>query len=436
MCCVSLSQKIGLLLCLALCWCANCRAAESVARSYDAPWSNRDFQRAEKAYFERDFANAELFYNKAMPAAQKLGKNDLHLARILDRLADCCLQQEKYIQAEPLYKRALQDKQLVLPADDPKIVDSLFGLAYLYGAHLHEYDKAEHFYRRALSISENHESNSATTIDIVQHMASFYEGYKKYDQADPLYQRCIAFYQKNTQEHPGSLAIAQRNYARMLHDAHRDAKATAVEAAAKKNPDQPHMPPVRQLPEMQPGWQLYLQHKFAEAEASYERDIANVKNRSTDDFRSILRLAATVYEADGKLDKAEKLLKQHLQIDKQMVGNTRASLANSLLAEIYAKQGRFAEAEPLYHASLQETQHLFGPHSQMTASELQAMAKFYTQWRRYDQAELLYKRALSYYQNSMQLRSENARSLIADYAKLLRMQHRSAEADKLDKIRQ
>ena len=72
-------------------------------------------------------------------------------------------------------------------------------------------------------------------------------------------------------------------------------------------------------------------------------------------------------------------------------------MATSLnnLAGLYQAEGRYAEAEPLYHRSLAILENALGPEHPNVAASLNNLALLYKAQDRYDEAEPLYRRALA-----------------------------------------
>ena len=71
----------------------------------------------------------------------------------------------------------------------------------------------------------------------------------------------------------------------------------------------------------------------------------------------------------------------------------RRSLNN--LAALYDKQGRYADAEPLYKRSLAIQEKALGPDHPDVATSLNNLAVLYQEQGRYADAEPLYKRSLA-----------------------------------------
>jgi len=72
-------------------------------------------------------------------------------------------------------------------------------------------------------------------------------------------------------------------------------------------------------------------------------------------------------------------------------------VANSLnnLAQLYGKQGRYAEAEPIYQRALAIREKALGREHPDVAHSLNRLAKLYQAQGEYAKAEPLYQRALA-----------------------------------------
>ena len=77
----------------------------------------------------------------------------MELATLLTKAADYLLQRAEYVQAEPLYRRALQIDERLLGYENPRLAFPLNGLADLYREQC-RFVEAEPLYRRALSLWE------------------------------------------------------------------------------------------------------------------------------------------------------------------------------------------------------------------------------------------------------------------------------------------
>ena len=76
-----------------------------------------------------------------------------------------------------------------------------------------------------------------------------------------------------------------------------------------------------------------------------------------------------------------------------IIPTSRQSLSN--LASLHARQGRYADAEPLYRRSLAINEKALGPDHPGVAISLNNLAELYRNQGRYVDAEPLHKRSLA-----------------------------------------
>jgi tetratricopeptide (TPR) repeat protein len=100
------------------------------------------------------YVEAEPLYRRAIEIDEKvLGKDHRSVAIRYDNLAVLLWEQGRYDQAEPLYRRAIEIDEKVLGKDHPDVARTYNNLALLLVAQ-GKYDRAEPLYRRAIEIDE------------------------------------------------------------------------------------------------------------------------------------------------------------------------------------------------------------------------------------------------------------------------------------------
>ena len=110
---------------------------------------------------------------------------------------------------------------------------------------------------------------------------------------------------------------------------------------------------------------------------------------------------ALSYEAQGRYNEAEPLLKQELEIYRNELDEAHPHIAMSLnsLAELYFLQGHYSGAEPFYKQALEIRRNAFGEDNQDVATSLNNLAILYKSQGRYSEAEPLLQQALSIWRN-------------------------------------
>jgi len=129
---------------------------------------------------------------------------------------------------------------------------------------------------------------------------------------------------------------------------------------------------------------------------------------------------------------AEELYLAALE-EAEQFGDQDPRLADSLnnLAFSYHGQGKYVEAEPLYQRAL-EINEALGREDPSTAINLNNLAELYLRQGKYAESEPLYQRALAIYEKILGPDDPKLANLLEDYAALLRQTGRNEEADRLE----
>ncbi len=111
---------------------------------------------------------------------------------------------------------------------------SLNHLAALYQAQKGRYAEAEPLYKRSLAIFEKALGPEHPNVALsLNNLAQLYQDQGKYADADPLYKRSLAILEESLgREHP-NVTTALQNYAALLREMGRDAEADRLDARAE-----------------------------------------------------------------------------------------------------------------------------------------------------------------------------------------------------------
>jgi tetratricopeptide (TPR) repeat protein len=162
------------------------------------------------------YMEAEPLYRRAIEIDEKvLDKDHPDVAIRYNNLAGLLKAQGKYDQAEPLYRRAMEISEKALGKDHPTVAIRYNNLALLL-QHQGKYDQAEPLYRRAIEIGEKALGKDHPEVAVRYHnLASLLRDQGKFDQAEPLYRRAIEIFQtKLGSDHPNTVT-ARKNYDRL-----------------------------------------------------------------------------------------------------------------------------------------------------------------------------------------------------------------------------
>jgi tetratricopeptide (TPR) repeat protein len=144
---------------------------------------------------------------------------------------------------------------------------------------------------------------------------------------------------------------------------------------------------------------------------------------------------AGLYASQGRYTDAEPLYKRSLAIKEKALGLDHPSTAINLnnLAELYREQGRYAAAEPLFKRALAIHEKAFGPDHPDVAQSLNNLAGLYNNQGRYADAEPLFKRSLAIREKAFGPDHPDVAQSLNNLAELYRAQDRFADAEPLYK---
>jgi tetratricopeptide (TPR) repeat protein len=239
--------------------------------------------------------------------------------------------------------------------------------------------------------------DSVAAAHLLNQSGYYLDDRARYAEAEPLYQRALAIYEKALgPDHPDT--ATSLNDLALLYD---------------------------------------NQGRYVEAEPLLQRALAIKEKAQGSDHpetATSLNNLAGIYGHQGRPAEAEPLLQRALAIYEKALGPDHPDTATSLnnLAAIYDDQGRYAEAEPLYRRALAIREKALGPDHPGTAASLNNLALLYDNQGRYGEAEPLYKRTLAICEKALGPDHPHTVLSVRNYALFLRERGRAAEAEKLE----
>jgi tetratricopeptide (TPR) repeat protein len=163
-----------------------------------------------------DYATAASFKEAALGlVTSAFGPDARQTATALNNLALTYHYLARYMEAEPLYRRAIEIDERVFGKDHPNVAtdyNNLAGLLQDQG----KYDQAETLFRRAMEIDEKVLGKDHPNVAIrYNNLAGLLQDQGKYDQAEPLYRRAMEIFQtKLGSDHPNTVTV-RKNYDRL-----------------------------------------------------------------------------------------------------------------------------------------------------------------------------------------------------------------------------
>ena len=222
------------------------------------------------------------------------------------------------------------------------------------------YDEAEESFLAALKEAETFEPEDSRLATSLNNLAMLYYSQGNYGEAEPLYQRALAIWEKaRGPEHP-NLALGLNTLAALY----------------------------------------FTQGKYGEAEPLLQRALAIAEKALGPEHPNVatsLNNLAAIYFTQGKYGEAEPLYKRALAIWEKGLGPDHPDVATSLnnLAALYRNQGKYGEAEPLYQRAIAIQEKALGPDHPKVATSLNNLAALYDAQSKYGEAEPLLLRALA-----------------------------------------
>lgn len=351
-----------------------------------------------------DYAISEPLYMLALDFSEKY-LSEKQVLTILYNLA--VLYEERYGYKEPeteqLYKRALEICEEQQGQEHLNTARLLNHLALLY-VNQGRYTEAEPLFKRAARISITRyqdrytDSNPLTKkyreiivlfVTYLENLASLFAIQGRYAEAEQLYKNVLEMHQENL-----------------------DGILTSGNA----------MPTVGALVRLYTAQGRYAEAEEYCKDVLYFR--VSLYGIYSPSMMMLMENLAFLYQNQKRFADAELLLKIVLNFHENRRNQRTTALSLDNLAELYRIQGRYTESEPLYKRALAIRETQFGKTHPVTASSLNHLASLYTDQGRYAVAEPLLNQAITifeanpasaddgqlWYQNRANLRKATNRS--------------------------
>jgi tetratricopeptide (TPR) repeat protein len=202
----------------------------ALACSQEAGWESA-MAAGQRAAARGDYAAAQRHFTAAVSKGEQFGFADLRVAQALTLLAQAYVAQQKFVEAEPAYLRALTIFQSVRGEEHPDVAAVLNNLGVLHKKH-GQYTVAEPYFTRALAIKEKLLGADHPDVGLsLRNLALLYAAQERYDVAEPLFRRGVTIQEKSPEglELAGSL----EQHAAILRKMGRHAEADAAASRAQ-----------------------------------------------------------------------------------------------------------------------------------------------------------------------------------------------------------
>ena len=184
---------------------------------------------AESAQNSKDYKEAEKMWQQALKEATTFGKDDGRYCLCVDNLAEALYHQDKFSEAEKLYRTALEIRESSTPDNVDDIASCLNNLATVQFKQ-DKFDEAEKNYNQSLKIREEQTpgGKSQDIAYLIYQIGMIYHKQKKFPQAEDFYKKALDM--KNKVFGPNHVALIPilKNYANLLKKTGRESTANQM----------------------------------------------------------------------------------------------------------------------------------------------------------------------------------------------------------------
>lgn len=187
----------------------------------------------QRALQQRHYGEAERQFRVAVEKAEAFGREDRRIAVSLSQLAEVYAAQRRYLEAEPIYGRALSIYQVVHGEDHPDVAAMLNNLGVVHRLH-GQFSEAEPLLKRALAIKEKvYGPDHAEVAVTLGNLGQLYLAQGRFKDAEPYYRRALSVREKVLGDMHPDVAKSLEDYAVLLRTMGREKEALPLESRAQ-----------------------------------------------------------------------------------------------------------------------------------------------------------------------------------------------------------
>jgi tetratricopeptide (TPR) repeat protein len=360
---------------------------------------------ANMAFDQGQASSAEDLYRKALAEAKKHKAQPLDIAHCLNALAATLCLQDKTEEARKLYEQSLLLMETAVGKNNPQIVQTMLDLGSVYESE-GNHKAAMSLYNRVFAINQRaFGADNVETGKALHRMAKVAHASEKQKDAQAYYKKAV-----DTLAGSGSkrdLEACLLDYQRLLKDINDSEEARLVIEKLSEISSQRQMQrSVVGTPDANDNsssfWQLHLSKSSINQQNIQTNEEQNVLGRAQESVSSpssmtpMYNTLADVYNKQNRYNEAEPLYKTIIAIDEKSLGSDHPSVGADLnnLAALYISQKRYDEAEPLLKRSLTIYQNAYGNDNLLVIKTKSLLASVLNKKGSLADAQALYKNVL------------------------------------------
>jgi tetratricopeptide (TPR) repeat protein len=393
------------------------------------------FRSARKAQQEGRTAEAEKILNDRIHAIEQAQPNSPELVPYLNLLAQIySLMKRQTADAHAIYERVLEIDRSAFGPGDGRSLRDLVNLASTLGPEKN--DEKEQLLKQALDLAlQNPKLGPDTMAGILSNLAALYKAEQRWHEAEPLAEQGMKICASMPM--PGTCEYLQNTLAEVYRGEGRTVEGGQVDARNMDADFPPELDALNKSAQRYENDGLYAQAEFTyrQAAAWIEAHPLWTGGKIPTELTGMLPMEyngiGNALEKQGRNDLAEEAFKKAISSEEERTSDNQISLRSFSfwgLMDLYRKEGRLNELEPIIQHALGLQERTVGESSTMVAQTLVMYGDLYKDEGKYVEAKPLYERAMKIEETNLGPYARESLSALYSYADLLVKLHEDAKA--------
>jgi len=394
------------------------------------------FAQARQAEAAGNYREAVALFHKVMEHGPRIwGARSPNVSATLNNLALNYVHLHEFDKAEKYYKESLEIADFVYGDDAPQYALGLNNLAIVYRK-TYRFADAEKLIRQGLKIREKRLGKDHEDVaNSLQTLANVYDDFEKFEEAESYHQRALRIMEQKYGRDHAELGDFLHDFAQHYKTRGRYDLAEPLLSRAAAIHEKVHGPNHPQFANTLNSFGNYNKDlgKFDEAEKHYLRALAIFEARLGKEHPSVadpLNNLGILYMEMNQNNRAAEYFHRAMVIREAKFGKDHPLVAASCnnLALVMKQMGLRAEAEKWLLESLRIREKHLGREHTSVAGALSNLGNSYADDRQFEKAEANYRRALSIYESKYGKSHSDVGMVLLNLASIFRDQGQNEKA--------